>query len=73
MLPKEQRISSKAQMKDWIAYELGHYGKRKNTYLPVTEYAILRKHIILLRKTEYHVNSGHKLLSIYYRLRLGYL
>ncbi|MBQ7329957.1 MAG: hypothetical protein IJX01_08660 [Oscillospiraceae bacterium] len=73
MLPKEERITSKAQMKEWISYELSCYGKRRNTCLPVTEYAILRKHLILLRKTEYHSNCRHRLLGLYYKLRLGYL
>ena len=73
MLPKEQRITTKSQMKDWISCELARYGKRKNAYLPVTEYAILRKHVILLRKTEYHINCRHRLLAMYYRMRLGYL
>ncbi len=73
MLPKEQQITSKAQMKEWIAYELRRYRKRKNIWLPITEYAILRKHLILLRKTEYHVNCGHRILGTFYRVRLGYL
>lgn len=73
MLPKEQRIASKAQMKEWISYELSRYGKRRNAHLPITEYAILRKHLILLRKTEYHINCRHRLMGLYYRMRLGYL
>lgn len=73
MLPKELRITSKAQMKEWISYELSRYGKSKITCLPITEYAILRKHLILLRKTEYHVNCGHKVLGMIYKLRLGCL
>lgn len=46
---------------------------KKYFLLPVTEHAILRKHVILLRKTEYHINCGHKLLALIYKMRLGYL
>lgn len=73
MLPKEQRITTKAQMKDWIAYELSRYMRSKKVLLPVTEHAILRKHVVLLRKTEYHINCGHKFRGLLYKARLGYL
>lgn len=73
MLPREQRITTKTQLKEWIAYELARYGKSKKVFLPVSEHSILRKHVILLRKTEYHINCGHRFLELVYRLRLGYL
>lgn len=73
MLPREQRITSKAQMREWIHYELSRYGKNKQRWLPVTESAVLRKHLVLLRKTEYHINCGHKVLGLLYKLRLGCL
>lgn len=73
MLPKEHRITSKAQMKEWIDYELSRYGKNRKVWLPITEHAILRKHLILLRKTEYHINCGHSALGMLYKIRLGHL
>lgn len=73
MLPQEQRITSKKQLKEWLAYETKRYQRRKLNFLPVTEHTILRKHSVLLRKTEYHVNCSHRILSAIYKLRLGYL
>lgn len=73
MLPKEQQIATKAQMKEWIRYELSRYGKSRQVVLPVSENAVLRKHLILLRKAEYHLNCGHKLLGWIYKYRLGWL
>ena len=72
MLPVEQRISSKKQLKEWTSCELSKYGRSRNSFLLISERAILRKHVILLRKTEYHVNSGHKIRGFLYRMRLGY-
>lgn len=40
------------------------------TVFPITENDILRKHQILLRKSEYHVNANHKIWSTIYRCRL---
>lgn len=37
---------------------------------PVSERDILGKHQVLLRKTEYHFNVGHKWIGNLYRLRL---
>lgn len=73
MLPKEQRITSKVQMKDWISYETSRYGKSKRTFPAITECAILRKHTVLLRKTEYHLNCGHRICGLVYKMRLEYL
>ena len=38
--------------------------------LMLGENAILRRHQILLRKTEYYINSGHRVLAKIYKLRL---
>lgn len=40
---------------------------------PVSENDVLRKHIVLLRKAEYHCNCGHKLLGLLSRARLSRL
>ena len=34
------------------------------------EAAILRRHMILLRTTEYHINAGHRLRALLWKLRL---
>lgn len=71
MLNKEQCINSKADLKDWLAVEMARYKSHGVKYfLQVTEGAILKKHQILLRKTEYHLNVGHKFRYLFYRLRL---
>lgn len=63
MLPKERRINSKKDLKDWIKYE-----KERNNYKihPILdsfnfrEEAIIGKFLILLRKTEYYLNTKKK-------------
>lgn len=69
MLPKEKRINTKLQLKEWLDWELRFYPGGIKALLP-TEPAILRKHQILLRKTEYYTNTGNKLLSIIYKVFL---
>ena len=72
---KEKRIKTREELRDWLDYELRRFPKhgRHRIYnlLLLSENAILRRHQILLRKTEYHINSGHRLLSKIYRLRLA--
>jgi len=71
MLAEDKRIKTRAQLKDWIDYEMSLYGGAKlSDVLMLTEGAILRRHQQLLRKGEYHDNVGHKLRSVYYRLRV---
>lgn len=69
MLPSEKRLKTKQQLKDWLDWELRNYPSGIKAMLP-TETAILRKHQILLRKTEYYSNTGNKLLALLYKLRL---
>ena len=64
-----ERLHSKKQLKEWLGWELRHYPGGLKALLP-SETAILRKHQILLRKTEYYTNAGNKLLAIIYRFRL---
>ena len=39
-------------------------------FVPVSECYVLRKHQALLRKTEYHLNTGHRFVGNLYRFRL---
>ena len=70
MLAVEKRIKTKQQLKQWLELELKTYPKGIRQLLP-TEAAILRKHQILLRKTEYYTNVGNKLFAFIYRNRLS--
>ena len=74
MLSEEKRIHSKAQLKEWLAIEYARYpihGRRWISYLfQVSEGAILHRHTKLLRTTEYHINTGHKLRAAWYHMRL---
>ena len=69
-----KRIQTRAELKDWLAYETRHYknqGKyRLMNLLLLGDNAVLRRHQILLRKTEYYINSGHRLLASLYKMRL---
>ena len=38
---------------------------------PISESDILRKHQVLLRKTEYYTNCGHKVRSLICKIRLS--
>lgn len=71
---EEKRINTKEDLRDWLDYELRrypNYGRyRIYNILLMSENAVLRRHQILLRKTEYHINSGHRFLSRIYRMRL---
>ena len=70
MLSKEDRINTRADLKDWLSHELKRYDGGFTSLLKITDAGILRKHQILLRKSEYYKNSGRKILSILYRVRL---
>lgn len=71
MLAEVDRIHSKADLKEWLDYELTKYGsKRLLDFLCLSERSILRRHIILLRKMEYYTNSGKHIRSILYKLLL---
>ena len=72
MLSTENRINTKKDMLDWIAYERKKYGGGLlREFFPLSENDILRKHQVLLRKTEYHTNCKHILLANIYKLRLS--
>ena len=55
MLSYENRINSKNDLKNWIEYERKKYGGHQaviGEVFPISENDVLRKHQVLLRKTE---------------------
>ena len=74
MLPEEKRIRTKAQLREWLSVELRPFElggmQRLLNLIGGNEAAILRRHMILLRTTEYHINAGHRLRAGLYKLRL---
>lgn len=78
MLLKEKRINSKKDLQEWLTYERNKYGKTGisavvREIFPITERDILRKHQVILRKTEYFVNRNYKIIAIIYKIRLNRL
>ena len=72
MLPKERRINSKQELRERLGCELPKYGcGRIKSFLQIGESAILCRHQILLRKTEYYTNTGKRIFALYYRIRLS--
>ena len=69
-----KRIQTRAELKEWLALETARFPNRRKyrilNILNIGENAILRRHQILLRKTEYYINSGHRVLAKIYKLRL---
>lgn len=64
-------IRNRKDLKDWLNYELKAYGKGGiNNFFCITEKQILRKHQILLRKTEYYTNIQRKIIALFYKIRL---
>lgn len=72
MLKEEERIQSREDLREWLGYELGRYGRTNiiARILHVGEKSILCQHQILLRKTEYYVNTYKKIRAIIFRTRL---
>lgn len=69
-----KRIQTKAELREWLAVETARFPNRGKyrllNILNIGENAILRRHQILLRKTEYYINSGKKRLAKIYKIRL---
>ena len=69
-----KRIQTRAELKEWLSYETRSYknhGKyRLMNLLLLGDNAVLRRHQVLLRKTEYYINSGHRILASLYKMRL---
>lgn len=71
MLNKENRINTKADLADWLAYEDKKYHCRRiNRIFLLGEAAILRRHQRLLRKTEYFLNTNKKIRYYISNLKL---
>lgn len=68
MLANEDRILTKEQLKRILKKEKALY-----SFSRFGEARILRKHIVLLRKCEYHTNAKHSFLACLYRIRLNSL
>ena len=68
------RIQTRAELKEWLALETARFPNRGKyrilNILNIGENAILRRHQILLRKTEYYINSGKRLMAKIYKIRL---
>lgn len=74
MISDDKRLKTKAQLRDWLDAETArypNYGRYRiyNIFL-MSENAILRRHQILLRKTEYFANSGRRIRAKLYKMRL---
>ena len=75
VLAENRRIRTREQLHDWLSVELAPYenlGRMRNllNLFNVNQGAILRRHMILLRTTEYHINAGHRLRALFWKLRL---
>lgn len=74
MLSEDKRIKSKEQLREFLELEYQRFpihGRRYISYLlQLSEGAALRKHTKLLRYTEYHMNTGHKLRGAFYWAKL---
>ena len=65
------RITTKVELSEWLNLELVFYPCGIiQRIIPISEKAILRKHQLLLRKTEYHTNRCHRIRASIYKLRL---
>ena len=65
-------LDSKEKLKEYINRETYFFPYKMLIYLPfdLFESQIIAKYLVLLRKTEYHVNVGHKIRGLYYLFRL---
>ena len=71
MLPKEKKVQTKRDLREYLSAELQYYKVNPVIYLlQCNEAAVLRKHQILLRKTEYYLNSGKRIIGNYYKFQL---
>lgn len=65
-------IQSKFDLKNFLNIEGKRYNRKsiKEPIFCIKESDFLWKHNVLLRKTEYHVNCGHRLRSWVYKFKL---
>lgn len=66
-------IQSKQDLKNFLNIEKEKYGRKsiKAPLICIGERSYLWKHNVLLRKTEYYVNTGNKLMGIIYKVLLS--
>ena len=80
MLEESERIKSKSDLREWLLCERTLYfsdGRRRTlrALFGMSEKAIIFKYQMNLRRYEYHLNTGHKVRSVYYHAkanRLGF-
>lgn len=66
------KISTKQELDEVLNIEKEFYPSGRLIYLlQGSEKAILRKHQILLRKTEYYTNTHKRVMAAWYKLRLN--
>lgn len=76
MLAENERIKTKSDLDRFLQTELRNYGVDNNVItkmkamMGIRESDILVKHIILLRKSEYYLNSGKRIRANLYKLFL---
>ena len=74
MLSEDKKIKTRAQLREYLEADCARYPMSARRVLPyllqISEGAILRRHIVLLRKTEYYTNTGRRLLAAFYHARL---
>ena len=74
MLSEDRKIKTRAQLREYLAADCARYPLSPRRIVPyllqISEGAILRRHIVLLRKTEYYTNTGRRLLALLYHARL---
>lgn len=65
-------IRTKDELKECIRYEIQDFNYPLLLKIPFDLYEsqIIAKYLILLRKTEYHINCDHKIREFFYLLRL---
>lgn len=66
-------IYTKQQLRQWLSYEKKRYPSMlwPVYFLQASESAVIWKHQVLLRKTEYHINAKHRIMAAVMRIRLG--
>lgn len=74
MIPEEKRIHTKEDLREWLAIETARYPLSAPHLLPylfqLSQGAVIRRHMVLLRKTEYYLNTGKRLRAKLYFMRL---
>ncbi len=68
----KRMIKSKMELSDWLKYELKRYGGgNRFRFVLISERDVIKRHQVLLRKTEYHINTHHKIRAALYKIKLN--